>query len=100
MVDVQGGRMSLVLDSMKIGDTMDVKGPLGHFVYEGHGRFRDSGKPGTCTHMSMVAGGTGITPLYQIIKVNLALPGPGFEYRLQRVLRRCWIGGFADQSAS
>ncbi|KAK9903477.1 hypothetical protein WJX75_006549 [Coccomyxa subellipsoidea] len=67
----EGGRMSQYLEKMKLGDKIDVKGPLGHFVYEGKGRFRNSGQPGTARTMSMIAGGTGITPMFQIIKAIL-----------------------------
>ena len=66
---LQGGRMSQYLESLKIGDAIDVKGPLGHFVYLGQGNFRHSGHPGRTTTLSMVAGGTGITPMWQVIQV-------------------------------
>lgn len=61
--------MSQYLEKMKLGDRIDVKGPLGHFVYEGKGVFKHSGKRGAVKQMSMIAGGTGITPMFQIIKV-------------------------------
>lgn len=61
--------MSQHLERMKLGDSIEVKGPLGHFVYEGRGAFRNSGARGTARTMSMIAGGTGITPMFQIIKV-------------------------------
>lgn len=70
---LQGGRMSCYLESLKINDTIDVKGPLGHFVYYGKGKYRNHGKEGKCTEMSMIAGGTGITPMYQVIQVGLGL---------------------------
>lgn len=38
--------MSQHLDSLAIGDTIDVKGPVGHFVYEGRGKFSLNRKPG------------------------------------------------------
>ena len=66
----QGGRMSQYMERMKLGDRIDVKGPLGHFVYEGRGAFRNSGVRGVAKTMSMIAGGTGITPMFQIIKVG------------------------------
>lgn len=66
---MQGGRMSQHIERMKLGDTIDVKGPLGHFIYDGHSQFRNSGKKGIAKKMSMIAGGTGITPMFQIIKV-------------------------------
>lgn len=39
--------MSQYLDTLAIGDTIDVKGPVGHFVYEGCGQFTLNRKPGT-----------------------------------------------------
>ena len=67
--------MSQYMERMQLGDTIDVKGPLGHFVYEGRGCYRNSGVRGTARTMSMIAGGTGITPMFQIVKVRAwALP--------------------------
>ena len=34
----EGGKMSQHLESMAIGDHIEVKGPLGHFHYLGRGR--------------------------------------------------------------
>lgn len=42
----EGGKMSQHLDSLSIGDTIDVKGPVGHFVYEGRSKFSLNRKPG------------------------------------------------------
>lgn len=63
--------MSQYLERMQLGHKMEVKGPLGHFVYEGRGKYKQSGQPGTARTMSMIAGGTGITPMFQIIKARL-----------------------------
>ena len=62
--------MSQYLERMKLGDAIEVKGPLGHFVYEGRGAYRNSGAGGRAKTMSMIAGGTGITPMFQIIKAR------------------------------
>lgn len=43
---------------LKINDTMKVKGPKGAMVYT----------PNMCRRIGMIAGGTGITPMLQIIK--------------------------------
>ena len=67
--------MSQYLERMALGDTIDVKGPLGHFIYEGRGYYRSHGTPGFATRMSMIAGGTGITPIFQVIKVRTSLAG-------------------------
>ena len=64
--------MSQYLERMSLGDSIEVKGPLGHFVYQGRGTYRNSGVGGSAKTMSMIAGGTGITPMFQIIKVRLS----------------------------
>ena len=61
---------------MKIGDTIDVKGPTGRLTYEGDGNIHvvQGGKRGSepkkmkgkYTRFGMIAGGTGITPVYQV----------------------------------
>eukprot|EP00887_Chlorella_sp_A99_P007145 scaffold2.g7145.t1 len=50
------GKMSRVLAAMKVGDTIDIKGPKGRFKYS----------PGTKRALGMLAGGSGITPMYQL----------------------------------
>jgi len=63
----EGGKMSQHLESMKIGDTIDVKGPIGEFIYRGLGSFSLNGKPGQCSKITLIAGGTGLTPCYQVL---------------------------------
>lgn len=63
--------MTQYMEKMAIGDTIDVKGPLGHFIYHGRGSYSQHGHTGTVKQMSMIAGGTGITPMWQVIKVYL-----------------------------
>jgi len=69
-----GGKMSQHLESLKIGDTIDVKGPLGDFIYKGKGNYTWRGKPRTCRQISMIAGGTGLTPCYQVLSAVLRDP--------------------------
>lgn len=68
----EGGQMSQHLDTLEIGDKMLMKGPKGHMEYFGKGNFqvKPLGKPlqkRTCTSIGMMAGGTGITPMLQIL---------------------------------
>ena len=68
-----GGKMSQHLETLEIGDTIDVRGPSGHIFYNGCGSFsmRESGQPEnkvSCKEVGMIAGGTGITPMLQIIQ--------------------------------
>jgi NAD(P)H-flavin reductase len=69
-----GGKMSQHLESMEIGETIEVKGPIGEFVYKGNGAFTWHGKPRSCTHISMIAGGTGLTPCWQVANAILRDP--------------------------
>lgn len=67
-----GGKMSQHLDSLKIGDTIDMKGPKGHLTYLGSGKFtvklmRKPLEERSAKHFGMIAGGTGITPMLQVL---------------------------------
>jgi len=70
----QGGKMSQHLDSMKIGDLIEVKGPLGDFIYNGEGNFTWKGNPRVCKNISLIAGGTGISLPYQVLSAVLRNP--------------------------
>lgn len=48
---------SYMLDSLKVGDALDISGPLGEFYYQ---KFRDA------KHVVALAGGSGITPFYSM----------------------------------
>ncbi|ESW09356.1 hypothetical protein PHAVU_009G121000 [Phaseolus vulgaris] len=69
-----GGIMSQHLDSLPIGSVVDVKGPLGHIEYTGRGNFLVHGKPRFAKRLTMLAGGTGITPIYQVVQAILKDP--------------------------
>ncbi|KAL3572585.1 hypothetical protein D5086_026489 [Populus alba] len=69
-----GGQMSQYLDSLSLGSVVDVKGPLGHIEYAGRGNFMVHGKPKFAKKLAMLAGGTGITPIYQVIQAILKDP--------------------------
>lgn len=69
-----GGIMSQYLDSLPLGSFLDVKGPLGHIEYSGRGNFIVHGKQKFAKKLTMLAGGTGITPIYQVIKAILKDP--------------------------
>ncbi|XP_035257930.1 NADH-cytochrome b5 reductase 3 [Anguilla anguilla] len=76
----EGGKMSQYLEGLRIGDTIDFRGPSGLLIYEGNGKF--AVKPDkksepvikTAKHVGMIAGGTGITPMLQIIKAVMKDP--------------------------
>lgn len=67
-----GGKMSQHLDSLNIGDTIDMRGPKGHLTYIKKGKFtvklmRKPLQERSATHFGMIAGGTGITPMLQVL---------------------------------
>ncbi|XP_004418443.2 PREDICTED: NADH-cytochrome b5 reductase 2 isoform X1 [Ceratotherium simum simum] len=70
----EGGKMTQYLENMKIGDTILIRGPTGRLFYHGQGKF--SIKPHKTSepekklahHLGMIAGGTGITPMLQLIR--------------------------------
>ncbi|XP_070828562.1 NADH-cytochrome b5 reductase 2 [Chaetodon trifascialis] len=70
----EGGKMSQYLDDMAIGDTIDFRGPNGLLVYKGNGQFsiqpdkKSEAKVRKFKHVGMIAGGTGITPMLQLIR--------------------------------
>jgi len=78
----KGGRMSQYMEALTIGDTIKMKGPAGHVLYEGRGRLAVNSKPIQVKRISMVAGGTGITPMYQLARAICLDPGDTTEIAL------------------
>ncbi|EYC13300.1 hypothetical protein Y032_0044g902, partial [Ancylostoma ceylanicum] len=72
-----GGKMSQHLEQMKIGGSIEFRGPSGLIVYKGNGKFairadkKAPPKERVFKSISMIAGGTGITPMLQIISAIL-----------------------------
>lgn len=70
----EGGKMTQYLESLAIGDSIDVRGPSGKLVYKGRGVFdikedkKEAGKEVKVKEVSMIAGGTGITPMLQLVR--------------------------------
>lgn len=67
---LRGGLMSQFLDRLKPGDTVQVIGPRGHFVYEGRGQFEivNGRRPPRATQLGLIAAGSGITPMLQLLR--------------------------------
>ena len=69
-----GGKMSQYLEQLSIGDSVSVKGPRGKLTYRGRGELAITDSLGRnervtrVSRLGMIAGGTGITPMYQIIQ--------------------------------
>lgn len=60
----ENGNISRYVESKKIGETIDVRGPKGFFTYT----------PNMRKSLGMVAGGTGIAPMYQVLTAILDDP--------------------------
>ena len=83
----EGGKMSAFLEKMEVGDAISVKGPTGHFKYVGKGEYVNNRRPGKAKQLSMIAAGTGITPMYQVIKAVLNDPFDETDIKLLYVNR-------------
>lgn len=77
-----GGLMSQHLESLPLGACVDIKGPVGHIEYLGRGEFVVGGERRVARRLAMVAGGTGITPVYQVIQAVLGDEEDGTEMHL------------------
>ncbi|KAJ3342536.1 hypothetical protein HDU93_001922 [Gonapodya sp. JEL0774] len=60
----QGGPMSTHIHSLRPGDTLDMKGPIKKFDYQ----------PNRWSQIGMIAGGSGITPMIQVLRQILSDP--------------------------
>lgn len=58
------GKMSQILAAMSVGDSLMMKGPKGRLQYEANSK----------AEIGMVAGGSGITPMYQVLNAILKNP--------------------------
>jgi cytochrome-b5 reductase len=67
------GKMTQYLDKFSIGQTIDISGPSGNLIYKDNGLFNiRPRKPEPYVtrrvrRLGLIAGGTGITPMYQIL---------------------------------
>ena len=84
----EGGKLTQYLENLSLGDSVDVRGPSGLLVYNGRGKFnikedkKSAGKDVVVRQVSMIAGGTGITPMLQIIRAVFRDPEDRTELSL------------------
>lgn len=60
----KGGPMSTHIHDLKPGDTLEVKGPLPKYPWTANKH----------QHIALIAGGTGITPMYQLLRAIFSNP--------------------------
>lgn len=66
-----GGKMSQYLETLSVGDGIDVSGPFGYIHYLGDGNFeieRANARKLKANYINMICGGSGIAPMYQMLK--------------------------------
>ncbi|KFY15819.1 hypothetical protein V492_01748 [Pseudogymnoascus sp. VKM F-4246] len=88
----KGALTNVYLRELQLGDEVEFRGPKGGIRYQ----------PGMCEKMDMVAGGTGITPMYQLIRAVCENPRDTTEINLiyanrteQDILLRDELDNFA-----
>lgn len=70
----EGGQLTRYLNSVNVGDFVEVKGPMGHIKYEGCGRLIIDKAEINVDRMTMIGGGTGVAPMLQMIVAVLSNP--------------------------
>uniref|UniRef100_A0AAY5KXX7 NADH-cytochrome b5 reductase n=1 Tax=Esox lucius TaxID=8010 RepID=A0AAY5KXX7_ESOLU len=76
----EGGKMSQYLESLQLGDMVDVRGPGGLLEYKGRGQFavqtekKSPVEIKSALTVSLIAGGTGITPVLQLVRAIMKDP--------------------------
>jgi nitrate reductase (NAD(P)H) len=66
--DRKGGKMTQAIDALPIGHFVDFKGPIGKFEYLGRGLCAINGISRTVKRFIMICGGSGITPIFQVLR--------------------------------
>jgi ferredoxin-NADP reductase len=67
----EGGKFTRYLESLAVGDSIQVAGPRGNLRYLGQGTFDLAGSELSSQRLTFIAGGTGITPCYQVLQYIL-----------------------------
>ncbi|OHW98199.1 nitrate reductase [Colletotrichum incanum] len=100
-----GGAMSNILHKMPIGGEVEIRGPTGEITYEGNGKFIIDGEERMYKHVSLVLGGSGVTPGYSLIARIVAAGDDKTEVRVvdankakEDILLRNELDGFVKKS--
>jgi hypothetical protein len=67
----QGGCMTLGFSQLVLGDVVELKGPVGHLIWKGKGMVTLHGEEKHVTEIGLVCGGSGITPVLQLLRAIL-----------------------------
>jgi len=69
-----GGKTSQQLANLYIGDEIAIQGPFGRVEYKGRGEFKVGSKVIHKKYVGMMAGGSGVTPMLQVLEAALRDP--------------------------
>lgn len=69
-----GGAMSSILDCIPLGEEVEIRGPTGEIIYNGDGNFIIDGKECHFSRVSLVLGGSGVTPGYALVARVIMTP--------------------------
>ncbi|KAK2603787.1 hypothetical protein QQS21_004072 [Conoideocrella luteorostrata] len=64
----KGGKMTQALDALPIDHGVEFKGPVGKFEYLGNGLCSVAGRHLQISRFNMICGGSGITPIFQVLR--------------------------------
>ena len=73
--DQPGGAMVNLLDCISLNEQFEVRGPTGEIEYSGNGKFIVEGREMHFNRVTLILGGSGITPGYQLIARILEAEG-------------------------
>jgi cytochrome-b5 reductase len=70
-----GGKMSQYMESLEVGNSVQIQGPFGKIEYFGRGNWKGMGKKyGKRNQIGLICGGSGVTPMIQLIQAVLQDP--------------------------
>lgn len=69
-----GGKMTTVLDALPLDSVVEFKGPIGKFEYRGRGTAVVDGKLRAVSSFHMICGGSGVTPIFQVLRAVMQDP--------------------------
>ncbi|KJR84270.1 nitrate reductase (NADH) [Sporothrix schenckii 1099-18] len=81
-VSQPGGAMSNILDCVPLGEEVEMRGPTGEITYDGHGAFTIEGRARRFARVSLVLGGSGVTPGFALIARILLTSGDETQLRV------------------
>ena len=66
-----GGQLTPHIEKLQVGDKLEMAGPIGLLSYHGHGKIVVRGEEKNLKNLAFIAGGSGITPIYNVIQSSL-----------------------------